>query len=294
MTKSDPKFKADLSDCLSTTKLGKRRTESQPETKFTMNESVAQLKPLPPVTPETRDCKKPTVLHPKWEEKRKLFHLRQKTLLRIYVSKWWYEGLEWEERELLLLLVQSCKVDASFLDQIVYEAENTITGRRTVYLGGHSSNTMENPEWKETCPPIRAICLVGQVCYARIHEDLGVEAKFERKHYEIGQDLIDLIYDPKDYTAIWKLRSFQSLRDTIFQPFQMRELGKKGIKRPRIRGYTDGRGSAGDPKRTKLARQLDVVFWSELYESKWRNLHEEIEAMAGYFLDGDGVLKLQC
>jgi hypothetical protein len=240
------------------------------------------------ITSTTNDSKQKILLelNPRWEEKRRLYHLRLKTLFRIFISKWFYLGLEWYEKELLLLLTQKLpKVDCSVLNRVVYQSQSEIVGyRKIAILASAFENEGEKslPIVKGKVAEITAINIVGQFLYCELEDTLSTLYNPTAAFDVFGEELFSYIYTLEEFRNVWKLRSFQSLRDTLFIPFQARSLGKKGVKRTRIRGYTDGRGSAGDPKRVKLARQLDVLFWTDTFETKWNNFYEDIERMSQF------------
>lgn len=230
------------------------------------------------------DVKKPvTYLAPDWKKRREQYSIRERTLLRIYFSKWFYQGLDWQERELLLLLLESQKVSTSLLNEVIFEGDS------------FSTFVQENPKselikkimnlndssLKRKTQPIKAICLVGASVLLRLEQQretsLNQRGNLRLEHY----DLLSLLYSEKDFLAVWKLRSFQSMRDRIFAKFdKASQTGKLGIKKPRIRGYTDGRGSSGDTRRTKMARQLDAWFWSDSNEKLWNEMFEEMDRLA--------------
>lgn len=185
-----------------------------------------------------------TRLAPDFERRRKMFNLRLKTLLRIYLSKWFFKGLQFHEFELVEYL----------LDRLGYNFE-FLKDRRILY------NT------------------IGVIYFAKIHFEDSLKPLDSK-----GWDLIELneftilLYNEKRFNEIWKLGSVQGLRDFIFQPFQKEEHeGKTGIKKPRIRGYRDGKASPRDLTRIRLALEVDNLFWSERYEEKLASYYDDIE-----------------
>jgi len=223
-----------------------------------------------------------TYLVPDWKKRREQYQIKERTLLRIYLSKWFYQGLDWQERELLLLLLESQRISASLLNEVIFEGEDFFAYKNEnpkdeMIKKIMSLGTKSKREFKS----IKAICLVGASVLLRL------EQQRETSIYQKGNlrlehsELLELLYSERDFLAVWKLRSFQSMRDRIFAKFdKASQTGKTGIKKPRIRGYTDGRGSSGDTRRTKMARQLDAWFWSDSNEKLWEQLFEEMDRLA--------------
>lgn len=186
-----------------------------------------------------------TRLAPDWERRRRLGNVRMKTFLRIYISKWFWKGLEWQEIEFVLILLDRIKdqdldflrEDSKILQRIGFHccAEDTLADRKTsIYSRGWS--------------------LVGWA------------------------NLLPYIFTESDFTSVWKLRSVQSLRDHIFVRVTGHEHeGKLGIKKQRIRGYRDGKASPRDPTRTGLARKVDQLFYEEQYQNRWDELETELK-----------------
>jgi hypothetical protein len=69
-------------------------------------------------------------LRPDWQKKRKMYNLKEKTLLKIYLSKWYYQGLSYEEKELLLLLCESQGLSIYLLETKIYSEVLESTGER--------------------------------------------------------------------------------------------------------------------------------------------------------------------
>lgn len=231
---------------------------------------------------EQDSTKTPFELNPRWEENRRLYRFRLKTLFRVYYSKWFYVGLNWNERELLLLLVKRLKLKEieNGLFLTIDEPIKEVSTIRVVQTGGWNDNKKEEiPTYKVVTPAVKAIHLVGQHVLSSLSEKYDSLYNPTSSFDYLGLDL-KLLYSPQDFTAIWKLRSFQTFRDILFVPFQARSLGKKGIRKNRIRGYRDGKGSSGDPKRTRMARQIDVLFWSEKYEDKVKTFFDDLDVLS--------------
>lgn len=187
-----------------------------------------------------------TQLAPDWQRRLTLGQTRMKTFLRIYISKWFYRGLEWQERELVILLARRFKHDGL---QWLVESE-AITRKGAFFLSElFLSSEHLNPE-----------------CAADLLDG--------------PSELFELIYPENDFLAIWKLRSFQSLRDFMFVKVTGHEHeGKKGIRKPRIRGYRDGKSSPMDPTLIKMALEVDVMFYTQAEEKRWNDLEDEINSM---------------
>jgi hypothetical protein len=195
--------------------------------------------------------------------------------MRIYVSKWFYQGLDYEERELLILLCESQKIDHDLLLKTVYSGTKSLTSTRELGEYDRSRNLEVRTSYSIAGDAIKAICLVGEIVLSKLSDEL--EMDFLRNNPLGYGELLDLIYSKEDFLAVWKLRSFQSLRDKLFAKFdKANSTGKLGVKKPRIRGYTDGRGSTGDPKRTKMAREVDACFWQEDHEGRWNDLFQDL------------------
>lgn len=206
-------------------------------------------------TPETKPTTSPepkrreflenlTRLAPDWERRRRMVNLRLKTLLRIYLSKWFYLGLEWQEIELTMNLLE-----------------------RFPELDSDLIRTPEN------------LNKIGfDLITLRINLDQKQSVYNKGVYLEDFGNLIDYLLSEEDLNAVWKLRSVQSLRDFIFQPFSDHEHeGRKGIRKPRIRGYRDGKASPRDPKLTALSRKVDQLFWTQVHEERWEALWNDLE-----------------
>lgn len=209
-------------------------------------------RPDPSLVPESKDPKKfLTRLVPDWERRRRLISLKMKTILKIYLSKWFYVGLEWFEIDLVLLI----------LDRFPLGLECDILTPEAL---------------KET----------GWILFS----DMALEDEnrsFDIKGWWILEwgNLEEFLFTESDFHNVWKLRTVQSLRDFIFSPLTSQEHeGKKGIRKPRIRGYRDGKASPRDPRRTLLARQVDILFFQEKEEARLRSVYEEIESFLPGFL----------
>lgn len=184
-------------------------------------------------------------LVPDWVRRRRLFSIKEKTLLRIYLSKWFYKGLEWNE--IILLESLLCRTREDFIPLFEKKKYFQVRGIELVF---NLYSDMEND-------PI-----------------MGLHGEF------LLGTMQELLFSEQDFYAVWKLRSFQSLRDYIFQPLPVEEHeGKRGIIKPRIRGYRDGKASPRDPLLTTLARQLDVLFHEEIHEKRWERLFGELNGV---------------
>jgi len=183
-------------------------------------------------------------LAPDWDRRRRVVQTRMKTMLRIYLSKWFWDGLEWNEAELVIILLDRLRVDSD------------LTSKELATRTGISLFAEQYAE-EET----RGIYSKGTV---------------EMENAQI----LELLYDYQDYKAVWKLRSVQSLRDFLFVKVTGHEHeGKRNITKPRIRGYRDGKGKAGDPTRIKLSLEVDRLFYQEEYEDRWEAFDQEISRM---------------
>jgi hypothetical protein len=190
-----------------------------------------------------------TQLAPNWLRKFRLGQVRMKTFLKIYISKWFWKGLEWYEIEFLLVLLS--RVNDGKLEWF---------------------HNLEPHNWRR----------IGSILY--------LEMRFEDEEQPlnlVGWNLLEpvtaldeYLLSYQDYNAVWKLRTVQSLRDLIFVPVTGHEHeGKKGIKKRRIRGYRDGKSSPRDPHLTAMARQVDRIFYENLFEERWNELETEIKRL---------------
>jgi hypothetical protein len=216
-------------------------------------------------------------LRPDWQKKRQMYNLKEKTLLKIFLSKWYYQGLSYEEKELLLLLCESQGLPTYLLETKIYSEVYETTGERELGEIDRKGIVIKKNNYKITGQAILAINLIGESVLARLSEK-------EESLYSKGSvclewlPILERIYSRQDFSAVWKLRSFQSLRDKIFSSFvRANQTGKTGVKKPRIRGYTDGRGSSGDTRRVKMAREADAWFWQDEYQNSWEQLFHELE-----------------
>lgn len=226
------------------------------ESEIPMSDSLYQDWKRKQGTPETKTSSSPvnrtkeitetlTRLVPDWERRRRMASLRLQTLLRIYLSKWFYQSLEWYEVELVINLCGRFPQ----LEAEILSPEN-LSQRRGIDV------VLELLRLDESMP----LNLKGVYCegFGNLHQYLLTEENF---------------------TAVWKLRSVQSLRDFIFVSFKpgSEHEGKRGIKKPRIRGYRDGKASPRDPTLTALSRQVDQLFWENLHQERWNELWTEME-----------------
>lgn len=220
-----------------------------------------------------------TYLAPDWRRKREMYSLKEKTLTRIYFSKWFYQGLEWQERELLLLLLELQKIKGDLINEVIVGSEVDPKDESEV---GRMIRKIESMTQKSRkSEPIRAICLVGSSVLARLEQQREKSLNQRGTVRWENEELLELLYTEKDFLAVWKLRTFQSLRDKLFAKFnKAKQTGKTGVKKPRIRGYTDGRGSSGDTRRTKMAREVDAWFWSDQSDKTWTEMFEEMRRLS--------------
>lgn len=185
-----------------------------------------------------------TRLKPDWFRKVEMSNLRMKTLLRIYLSKWFYKGLSWYEADLVEELSR----------RIRFPLFDVLTREELYHTLGYE--LMQYLYWEDS------------------------NKSFDLKGWEFldkVEYLLPLLFTQVEYEAIWKLRSFQSLRDFLFTDSSYESLGKKGVKKRRIRGYRDGKAKTQDPTRTALARQVDVLFYEERFIQRWQELQDDIE-----------------
>lgn len=206
------------------------------------------VKPSETRAPRLKFIDNLTQIAPDWDRRRKLGNVRMKTFLRIYLSKWFWKGLEWQEREFVLILL-----------------------KRSQRLPGVSW-LLENQEH---------LLRKGVFVYSDLFESsMYLEPERAADQLDEPDDLFALFYSQLDYQAIWKLRSVQSLRDFIFVRVTGHEHeGKKGIKKPRIIGYRDGKASPPDPRLIKMALEVDRVFFTNEEESRWRAVEDEIDSL---------------
>lgn len=189
-----------------------------------------------------------TRLAPDWERRRKLGNVRMKTFLKLYLSKWFWRGLEWQEIEFVLELLERLKdKNLSFLQE-----HNEILRRKGI-----------------------------NVVLEMYKEDL--KKSFDSRGQEIAEinEILPYILSEQDYLALWKLGSVQSLRDLLFQVVTGHEHeGKKGITKARIRGYRDGKGSLRDSNRIKMALEVDRLFYEQEYEQRWQEIEEVYQRLS--------------
>jgi hypothetical protein len=189
-----------------------------------------------------------TRLVPDWERRRRLGDLRLLTLFKIYLSKWFYKGLMWYEVELLIQLRSRLKHlnHLGFPELSIKE----LTGRRGFV-----------------------------VIFEKLLQD-ELNVVFDAK----GQELLEIgvlsnyIYSEVDFKSIWNLRSFQKIKDFIFQVFDpsSEHEGINHVNKPRVRGHRDGKGNSSDEKRIKLSLKIDSTFYSEEFEERFKNDWEEL------------------
>lgn len=219
-------------------------------------EAWCEKKGTPEAKPSHRDprFKGPidqlTRLAPDFERRRRMFNLRLGTLLKIYMSKWFYRGLQFHEWELVRYLLDRLQVELDFLN------DKLLTNTIGIFAFANELNRLEKGSFN---------AMAWGTC--ELHQ------------------VMEFVYSEKDFLSIWNLGSFQGLRDFIFQFYPKEEHeGKLGIKKPRIRGYRDGKASPKDPTLIKHALQLDVMFWEAKYQEKLKSYFDTIDAMASTFI----------
>lgn len=194
-------------------------------------------------------------LAPDWKRRAEIVSVRAKTIFRIYLSKWFWRGVEWYELELLLELARYLRLDLES-----WVPFDQLRDRRGTFL------FLQEIEGDRKKP---------------------VEARgFLSTSWET---VAEYLYSEAEFTAVWMLRSVQSMRDFLFQPLREEHEGKLGIRKPRQRGYRDGKASPRDPRLTAMARQVDVLFWEEKFHQKWNDLERELNAITGGVLYPPGV-----
>jgi len=199
--------------------------------------------------------------------------------MRFYLSKWFYEGLEFHEQDFLLMLLSHLRTEIPLLKMEVVPPLTT-----TRNFSGKVPGSYDYQETNIVLEKgITGLQLVGMTVVMGLKEK-DEKTSFNLKGWELLEwqvpSLEDLIYSENDYKAVKGLRSLQSLRDIIFQPMTVEQSGKEGIKRTRQRGYTDGRGGSPDSRRTRMARQLDTLYWNERFEARWDEFFTELETIA--------------
>jgi hypothetical protein len=188
-----------------------------------------------------------TRLAPDWDRRRRQGQVRMKTFLKIYISKWFWRGLEWQEREFVLELLR--RVPDTALDFLRENQE--FLNRKGFFVVFE----MDLADQKRSV-------------YARGIELIQVS------------ELLEYIFPETDFLAVWKLKSVQSLRDHLFVRVTGHEHeGKKGIRKPKIRGYRDGKASPRDPNLIKMALEADRFFYETEFETRWNQLEEEINRL---------------
>lgn len=187
-----------------------------------------------------------TRLAPDWDRRRKNGQIRMKTFLKIYLSKWFWKGLEWQEVEFVNIL----------LDRYHDTDLTWIKSDRSL--------------------------LINRKGFQVVME-MSLEDE-KKSFYAQGIDLMEMadtisyIFTLTDFQAVWKLRSVQSLRDHLFVKVTGHEHeGKLGIIKPRIRGYRDGKASPRDPTLTKMARKVDQLFYEAEFEARWEQFEIEVK-----------------
>jgi hypothetical protein len=188
-----------------------------------------------------------TRLAPDWKRRQKQGQVRMKTFLRLYLSKWFWRGLEWFEIEFLEILISKLNLEEkySFFEDRSQFRRRGINVAVDLYL-----KDIEKP-----------INLKG----------------FDLMDF---QELMTNILSETDFLALWKLGSVQSLRDHIFVPVTGHEHeGKKNITKARIRGYRDGKGSLRDSNLIKMSLKVDQVFYEHEYHRQWDEVEREFKRL---------------
>jgi hypothetical protein len=210
-------------------------------------------------------------LVPNWEKRRQTFRIRLKTLAKIFLSKWFYHGLEYYEKELLLIVLQRLGLHFPILFLEIIPSEWIVRNRTDAY-----QKTEIQIERN-----VIGINLVGLNVLDYIFTQ-DEKRSLDQKGFQVLENLANLhqyLYSEDELYSVWKLRSFQSLYDSIFQPLRHEHVGKKHVQKTRKRGYTDGRGSPRDTCRTLLAYRADVIFWEQKFEQRWEDFFSDVEKL---------------
>lgn len=202
----------------------------------------------PPIEGNQRTCVSDELINrlvPHWQQVQRNSSIRLLTLFQIYLSKWYWRGLTWYE---ILLMDELLRRFPRKILPIFKEPSNLI--RRGVDISLEYSMKMEEDPLVE----LQSVFLFGEIP--------------------------DLLFSQQDFLAVWNLGSFQSLRDKLFDngAFDEHE-GKPNIRKPRIRGYRDGKASPRDLMKTQMALEVDKLFFSEKYEKQWDSLNSQISDM---------------
>lgn len=219
-------------------------------------------------------------LVPDWRKRKLLHNLKERTLLRIYLSKWFYQGLDYEERELLLLLLETQGIEHSLLLEKVMKETKRLSQERELGSEDIQGKPVVKNSYSIESQPVLAINLVGASVVANMVLQRETTLNLKGIVALENDELLTLVYSERDFLAVWKLRSFQSLRDKLFSKFdKAKQTGKTGIHKPRIRGYTDGRGNSNDTRRVKMAREADAWFWNNQNQNNWNSMFQELERL---------------
>jgi len=186
-------------------------------------------------------------LVPHWQLVQRNSSIRLLTLFQIYLSKWYWRGLEWYE---IILFEELIKRFPKKILPIF--KENNILLRRGVDVSLEFSLRMEEDPLAE----LQSVFAFGEIP--------------------------DLLFSLQDFIAVWNLRSFQSLRDRLFDSLAFDEHeGKLNIRKSRIRGYRDGKASPRDLTKIQMALEADRLFYGQKYELQWESLNAEITGVKG-------------
>lgn len=195
-----------------------------------------------PVPRSVNSDKLVTRLVPHWQSIQRNSSTRLLTMFKSYLSKWYWKGLDWKE---IILFEELIKKFPSVVIPLFKEKLNLTK------VGFQLSLEFQFKGEEDPLMELFGVIQMGEIP--------------------------DLIYSYQDFIAHWNLSSFQRLRDKIFQIVDFDEHeGKPNIRKPRIRGYRDGKASPRDLLQTRLAQEINNLFYSEKYEKIWSSFYSEI------------------
>jgi hypothetical protein len=202
------------------------------------NESMAKGPPTP-MDPSTHSSDLLVSLSPNWKKRKKMIRIREKTLFRYLMSKFYHQGLEYCEIELLIQLCQGNKSSVLYIRW--QQTFDTLPPR--------SGETLKS--WEK------------RVCSAGGAQSLPV--------FLLVNDLegSHLLYKTREMYSLVENKFFQRKLGRLWTPFHREVVGTTKSRRKRRRGHRDGRTTS---TRNRLAIQADRDGGQRIHEDRLKTV----------------------
>lgn len=190
-------------------------------------------------------------LSPKWRRLISLSCLRKKTVLRYLISRWHRIALDWQEQELLLVILGD-------FSRTMYEAKFLLK-----YLENKPMKDQNLSEWVSV--------LVQEDCVSKITWLMGDDLSM--RLYHTIKFLNELLFSQRALKGLVTNPFFLARLGRLLVPFHPVSEGKSNVKRRRKRGHNDHGALPAD----KIRREAD--------EAGGRKLHHRRLLSPLYWLD---------